>query len=218
MSPSTSDLQQKHPKEVDPLQDSPARYLAYVGRFTRVLARLPRIMAYTSEVGEAFRPVVPKPIVTTAYGISWAYIFADVIIGAHNSYERGDRPGIIMRVIAERSVFQSVASMLLPAFAVHQTVHRVDHEFTRRIKLADAAKEAKSGAVVPKKLWVPTPAIARWGPTSAGLALIPFLPVMFDHPVEWLVEKSFDIVWPVKEHFDEVMDSDTLPKPASKEK
>ena len=33
-----------------------------------------RYVAYTSDIGEAFRPVVPPWLVTAAYGVSWAYV------------------------------------------------------------------------------------------------------------------------------------------------
>eukprot|EP01114_Cavostelium_apophysatum_P010068 TRINITY_DN2348_c0_g1_i6.p1 TRINITY_DN2348_c0_g1~~TRINITY_DN2348_c0_g1_i6.p1 ORF type:complete len:101 (+),score=20.01 TRINITY_DN2348_c0_g1_i6:481-783(+) len=40
----------------------------------------------------------------------------------------------------------------------------------------------------------------RWGPTVSGLALLPALPYLFDHPVEYVVNKTFDTVWPTKHH------------------
>lgn len=55
-----------------------ARYLAYAGRLRTALAASTRYLAYTSDVGEAFRPIVPPAIVTAAYGISWLYLGLDV--------------------------------------------------------------------------------------------------------------------------------------------
>lgn len=37
----------------------------------------------------------------------------------------------------------------------------------------------------------------RWGPTIAGLAVIPFLPVFLDEPAEQAVEWVFHKAWPV---------------------
>lgn len=48
----------------------PERYLAYLARFRALI----RYFAYTSDVGEAFRPIVNPKIVTTAYAISWTYV------------------------------------------------------------------------------------------------------------------------------------------------
>ena len=38
----------------------------------------------------------------------------------------------------------------------------------------------------------------RWGPTIAGLSLLPLLPYMFDHPAEHLIDKGFANFWPSK--------------------
>lgn len=37
-----------------------------------------RYVAYTSDIGEAFRPVVPPMLVTAGYAVSWAYLIGDV--------------------------------------------------------------------------------------------------------------------------------------------
>jgi fission process protein 1 len=54
--------------------DTPARYLGLVARIRPLLIPASRYLAYTSDVGEAFRPVVNPKVVTTAYGISIAYV------------------------------------------------------------------------------------------------------------------------------------------------
>lgn len=38
----------------------------------------------------------------------------------------------------------------------------------------------------------------RWGPTLTGLAWIPFLPFLYDHPTEHALKFVFDNVWPEK--------------------
>ncbi|KAK4057553.1 hypothetical protein OIO90_001622, partial [Microbotryomycetes sp. JL221] len=57
--------------------ETPARYLAFLARVRPVLQPATRYLAYTSDVGESFRPVVAPRAVTAAYGISWAYILGD---------------------------------------------------------------------------------------------------------------------------------------------
>lgn len=70
--------------------ESEVRYLAYGARLRTALRAGQRYIAYvcfyhpyacflftyqqTSDVGEAFRPVVPPWVVTAAYGISWIYL------------------------------------------------------------------------------------------------------------------------------------------------
>lgn len=62
-----------------------SRYIAYAG----MAARAARYLAFTSDVGEAFRPVVNPFIVRFSYGISWAYCIGDVAVEAHRAQQRG---------------------------------------------------------------------------------------------------------------------------------
>ena len=54
--------------------DTFARYAAYF----RNLGRIARYLAFTSDVGEAIRPVVGRRIVQGCYGVSWLYVIGDV--------------------------------------------------------------------------------------------------------------------------------------------
>ncbi|KXS21782.1 hypothetical protein M427DRAFT_51162 [Gonapodya prolifera JEL478] len=156
------------------LTDDQLRYLGYVGRLGRLIRSSTRYLAYTSDVGEAFRPVVHPSIVKAAYGVSWAYVIVDV---SSTGYLERRKPGATNRdvgeVVVKRAVFQSLASMALPAFTIHQTVH-----------LASSLLKRTTRNVM----------LRRWGPTIAGLAVVPALPFIFDHPVEWAVEKAFTYI------------------------
>lgn len=74
--------------EVDSLESN-ARYLAYAGRLRTALVASTRYLAYTSDVGEAFRPIVPPAVVTAAYGISWLYLGLDVGYEGYKSVHAG---------------------------------------------------------------------------------------------------------------------------------
>lgn len=63
--------------KVDTL-DSNARYLGYFARAQRYIIQGSRYVAYTSDIGEAFRPVVPPSVVTAGYAVSWMYLIGDV--------------------------------------------------------------------------------------------------------------------------------------------
>ncbi|KAL9045057.1 MAG: hypothetical protein Q9214_001850 [Letrouitia sp. 1 TL-2023] len=71
--------------------------------------------------------------------------------------------------MVQRAVFQSIASMGLPAFTIHSVV-RYSGKALRNTK---------------------NPRIRTWGPIGLGLAAVPFLPFVFDKPVEEAVEWSF---------------------------
>jgi fission process protein 1 len=36
------------------------------------------------------------------------------------------------------------------------------------------------------------PKVRTWGPTMTGLAIVPILPYLFDHPVEHVTDRAFD--------------------------
>ena len=117
-------------------------------------------MAYTSDVGESFRPIAHPWLIKGAYGVSWAYLVGDVGHEGYKAYLRNQRirhpgaPGVVAErvtdatihttsgpgkieglhpghvpaiedyrsVMLQRAVFQSVASMGLPAFTIHSIV------------------------------------------------------------------------------------------------
>ena len=79
-------------------------------------------LAFTSDIGEAFRPVFPPKLVTATYAISWLYCGTDVAYHGYQAFKNKESTNDIARVIAERTVFQSVASMGLPALTIHTVV------------------------------------------------------------------------------------------------
>jgi mitochondrial fission process protein 1 len=144
-------------------------YLPYAARLGKII----RYTAYTSDLGEAFRPVVNKWAVRSTYAISWGYVIGDI---THEAYKTKDDPKLSSfdwkLNIAKRATFQSIASMALPAFTIHSVVHFSKHK------------------LFPSLL----PQYLKWGPTFMGLGVIPFLPYMFDHPVEVGCDRAFDFI------------------------
>ncbi|ORX34449.1 mitochondrial 18kDa protein [Kockovaella imperatae] len=159
--------------------DSSVRYAAYLRRVRDIVHAGSRYTAYTSDVGEAFRPVVPPIVVTAAYGISWAYLIGDVGFTTYKSSQLGpspleavnmSEPTRLGLVAVKRSVFQGIASMALPAFTIHSSVKFAGRQFAK----------------------ASNPTLRRWGPTVVGISIVPALPYLFDHPVETAVDMGFD--------------------------
>ncbi|KAK9710217.1 hypothetical protein K7432_008567 [Basidiobolus ranarum] len=169
---------QEKPKE-QPLQElkegtvdtveSNFRYLAYASRLRTLAMAGSRYLAYTSDVGEAFRPLVNPLLVRSCYGISWAYIGFDVFYEGYKAKLAGKDNSVVGATIVKRSVFQSLASMALPAFTIHSVVRYAS-------KMAKNIKNQK---------------VRVWTPTILGLAVVPFLPYIFDHSVEKAVDFVF---------------------------
>jgi len=133
------------------------------------------------DVGEAFRPVVPPAVVTAAYGISWLYLAGDVGYETYKAQRKGPTPeqaeyfsehSRLGMVAAKRAIFQSVASMALPAFTIHTAVRQAKKAFVN----------AKSSRV------------KTWGPTLTGLAIVPILPYLYDKPIEHVTDFAFEWV------------------------
>ncbi|PGH06809.1 hypothetical protein AJ79_06452 [Helicocarpus griseus UAMH5409] len=217
-------------------KDTPYRYAAYTNRIRTILLSAHRYVAYTSDIGESFRPVAHPWLVRSAYGISWAYILGDVANEGYKAYLRNRRvlapacdayrnalvtvPGDLSldggqnlrqqkheetlssvasnahpmpwpdpeedtlvpwkttniplsedyrAVMAERAVFQALASMGLPALTIHSVV-----------KYSGRALKGSKATVV-----------RTWLPIGLGLAVVPFLPYVFDKPVEHGVQWAF---------------------------
>ncbi|KAK0702038.1 mitochondrial 18 KDa protein-domain-containing protein [Lasiosphaeria miniovina] len=201
---------------VPPSTESNVRYAAYAARFRTILVSAHRYVAYTSDIGESFRPVAHPWMVRGAYGISWAYILGDVGYEGYKAYLHNERvrnpqlelterqqkllgldlqedaaggsarrqlaPGVVppledyRTVMLQRGIFQSLASMGLPAFTIHSVVR-----YSGR-----ALKDVKNKT------------IRTYGPIGLGLAVVPFLPTLFDKPVEnaveWTFHKAFESV------------------------
>jgi len=159
--------------------DSDVRYMAYGARLRTALRAGHRYIAYTSDVGEAFRPVVPPALVSAAYGVSWLYLGGDVAYESYKAYRKGpspieaahfSEPTRIGMVAVKRAVFQSIASMALPAFTIHSAVKQSKKTFDK----------------------VQNPRVKAWGPTVTGLAIVPVLPYLFDKPVEHVTDAAFE--------------------------
>jgi fission process protein 1 len=77
--------------------------------------------------------------------------------------------------MAQRALFQGIASMGLPAFTIHSIVRY--------------SSKAMKG--------VKNVRIRTWGPIGLGLAAVPALPFLFDEPVEkgveWVFHKGFKV-------------------------
>ncbi|TAQ87125.1 hypothetical protein B7494_g4547 [Chlorociboria aeruginascens] len=194
--------------------ESNIRYAAYASRIRTALLSAQRYVAYTSDIGESFRPVAHPNLVRAAYGVSWAYLVGDVAHEGYKAYCSNQRtlhpelpreasqehyndaltdlktaaneagvsitPGTVAplndyrTVMAQRAIFQGVASMGLPAFTIHSIVR-----YSGR-----ALKNSKNVR------------LRTYGPIGLGLAAVPALPFLFDKPVEeaveWVFHKGFE--------------------------
>lgn len=71
--------------------ESSLRYAGYAARVKTVLLSAHRYVAYTSDIGESFRPVAHPYMVKGAYGVSWAYLLGDVGHEGYKAWLRNQR-------------------------------------------------------------------------------------------------------------------------------
>lgn len=126
-----------------------------------------RYVAYSSDVGEAFRPVVSDKVVKATYGLAFLYVGCDVGHHAYMAHKEGESP---LRAGSHAFIFQGLASLALPMVIIHTAVHKCQHFVAKN----------------------PNPRIKMWAPTVLGLSILPFLPIACDEPVEYLVDLAFD--------------------------
>jgi fission process protein 1 len=239
------------PSSVDST-DTPYRYAAYAQRVRTILLSAHRYVAYTSDIGESFRPVAHPWLVRSAYGISWTYLVGDVGHEGYKAYLRNRRalapPGDAHKdatseqilvgmatgnismplssegrakekdsltpwptteislaedyrmVMVKRAVFQSIASMGLPAFTIHSVV-KYSGRAVKGVKSTLLRTWFPIGVSVESFLFLltldPQPYVGkayanRFLPgLQLGLSVVPFLPYIFDHPVEEAVDWAF---------------------------
>lgn len=160
------------------MQDEPKND-SDVGRiFPFLLRSLPkivasqRVLAYASEVGESFRPIVPLSLVRTSYALSFFYVGADVMV--HNDHLRAQRiTGTPLAVkTADRLLWHGFASLLLPALSVHTVVNAS----TAAIKRVPAMSKY--------------PLLRTWSPTVLALGSIPFIIHPLDHLTDFFMDNT----------------------------
>lgn len=188
-------------------EEGSLRYAAYANRLRTILRASHRYVAYTSDIGESFRPVAHPYLVKMGYGVSWLYILGDVSYAAwkvkaksEGKYIENLKPWdpypeanpVAARVFKDthegrlvdtdwrlaglkRGLFQSIASMGLPAFTIHSAVRYSSIMF-------------KNSSIKPLK---------TYGPVAIGLGIVPLLPYVFDEPceiaIDWVFDKGEDL-------------------------
>jgi fission process protein 1 len=138
-----------------------------------------RYFGYANEVGEAFRPLVPAPMVTFSYLVAFAYIAAD-------SYSQGakvvdpssgggwKKPSVLASI--DSLLFQFMASVIFPSFTINRWV----------TFLGTALSE------LPQEQFANVPTeVLQYLPTATGLFLIPLICGPLDVLTHRLLDSSF---------------------------
>lgn len=122
-----------------------------------------RLLGYANEVGEAFRPLIPRRLVNASYATSGAYVLADTAWTGSTVAKTG-KSELTQTALVEAFdtlLWQTLASVLIPGATINRVVWAV-----RRVG-----------------------AESTWLPTACGLASIPLIV----HPIDHGVHRMMDV-------------------------
>ncbi|XP_002022982.2 mitochondrial fission process protein 1 [Drosophila persimilis] len=146
--PDTANAIEKAPKEVDIYRDTFIRY-----------------MGYSNEIGEAFRPLVPKSIVAASYGMAIGYVCTDTFDKSLRLQRTGASNRDLAILAGDVFSWQMMASVIIPGLVIN------------RITWASRMMLSKAPVGILKTV-----------PTLIGLASIPLI----IHPIDSLVDRIMD--------------------------
>ncbi|OBT95591.1 hypothetical protein VE01_05964 [Pseudogymnoascus verrucosus] len=198
--------------------ESSIRYAAYATRIRTALLSAQRYVAYTSDVGESFRPVAHPNLVRAAYGISWAYLAGDVAHEGYKAYCANQRTlhpeGVLLGGGVRADSGEGLGVAAAAAEGGKEGVKTGGGLVTRGVV---TPLEDYRTVIVQRALFqgiasmglpmltihsivryagramkdVKNPRLRMWGPVGLGLSVVPVLPYLFDKPVEGAVEFLF---------------------------
>jgi len=119
-----------------------------------------RFLGYANEVGEAFRPIVPRWAVNATYAVAGTYVCADAGWRAHTQPPTASHGKLVEA--GDTLAWQTLASIAIPGAVINRIVWSV-------------GKLAPGGS---------------WLPTLAGLAAIPLIIKPIDHGVDWVLDNT----------------------------
>lgn len=153
------------------------RFIPFVVRTIPRLISTQRYLAYTSEVGESFRPLIPKYVVTGTYAASLLYVGADAAHHYQELKDKGSSGSQLAWRTADKLVWHGFASMLLPALTVHSIVSASSRHLFNEWP----------------KTW---PKTRAWAPTGFALVCIPFIIHPLDHLIDWAMDNTVRRFYP----------------------
>ncbi|XP_049793682.1 mitochondrial fission process protein 1 [Schistocerca nitens] len=137
-----------------------------------------RLLGYSNEVGESFRPLIHVKWVYLSYGIACAYVVADTIDKTYKVFKIPcdnvqQRRRNVKLAAVDTLLWQSFASVIIPGF----TINRI---------CAASLLILNNTTKLPKTT-------RKWITTAVGLACIPFIVKPIDHFVDIVMDRTFRV-------------------------
>eukprot|EP00039_Didymoeca_costata_P030090 m.27852 g.27852 ORF g.27852 m.27852 type:complete len:163 (-) comp7944_c0_seq2:1116-1604(-) len=135
-----------------------------------------RLLGYANELGEAFKHVIPRTGYFGSYAIACTYCAADAVnigLATSEKYSNHDEHNERVRDdVIDTVLWQGFASVAIPGLVIN------------RIVSASRLVLANPGLAAPQFLRL-------WGPTSLGIAAIPFIVKPIDSFVDFALDNTY---------------------------
>ncbi|KAG7388078.1 Mitochondrial fission process protein 1 [Phytophthora pseudosyringae] len=136
---------------------------------------LVRYFGYANELGESFRPIVPR-LVVPSYLVAFGYVLGDTFDKASKAHAKAAAQGVSIRkrnaLVADATIdtlaWQTMASVVIPGFTINRVVAMSSFAVQKAVKNS--------------------PVVRRWAPTALGLGVIPLI----IHPIDGFVDLAMD--------------------------
>ncbi|KAJ1627722.1 mitochondrial 18 KDa protein-domain-containing protein [Pavlovales sp. CCMP2436] len=130
-----------------------------------------RLVGYSNEVGEAFRPLISRTAVHGSYALAFAYVIGDAADKASKAGQKakaqGEPPALQMLTTAADVIsWQTIASVAVPGMIINRVVALAGFAFRRAGRPPG------------------------WGPTFIGLATVPLIVKPIDHATDLLLDMT----------------------------
>lgn len=178
------------------------RYAAYANRIRTILSASHRYVAYTSDIGESFRPVAHPYLVSFGYSVSWMYIIGDVAYATWLTKMKSEgrfTPGLKpWNATPEPNVFAANLFKETKENKLLETDWRLAG--LKRLTFQSIASMGLPAFTIHSTVRYSSylfknsasKRIKTLGPVALGLAVVPLLPYAFDEPCEIAIDWIFD--------------------------
>lgn len=166
-----------------------ARPIVYTSWFLRTIPKViasQRYLAYASEVGESFRPIIRKYMVNFSYTASLIYVASDIGINTYDMFQAKKPQNEIALKTTDLMIWHGFASMILPALTIHSIV-KYSGKGIDKFNVFNSHSKLKT-----------------WSPTLIALMCIPFIIHPIDHVTDFAMDNSIRKLYKMDQTIKEV--------------